>query len=219
MASSDLIIFDYDGVVADSEILNNIALAEVLTAAGLPTTTDHVIERYMGKRWIDFSHEIVAQVDGMDGNRILADWTSLCRSRAETSLASIPGVTGFVDALNDRPRCIASSSKPDWIEFGLKHMGLAGRMGPIYSAAVHVERGKPHPDLFLYAAHQMQADPACVTVIEDSPTGVTGAVAAGMRVIGLVAGGHVRDGHAERLRAVGAHEIAYSYEDVAALIA
>lgn len=216
MASpAQLIIFDYDGVVADSEILNNRALADILTESGLPTTTEDVIARYMGKRWIDFRDEIAARLPASDMDQLLASWTQLCRQRADTELQAVPGVKDFVQSLGDRPRCIASSSKPDWIAFGLDHMGLAGQMGPIFSAAVHVTRGKPHPDLFLHAANHFRIDPDACLVIEDSPTGVRAAVAAGMPVIGLAAGSHVRDDHADRLRVAGAQHIANSYHDVA----
>ncbi len=218
MARPDLIIFDYDGVVADSEMLNNAVIADVLTAAGVPTTQDQALARYMGKRWRDFKDDVRQQLGGREPDFIHAEWTRQCRCRAETELAAVLGVTDFVDAL-DLPRCIASSSNPQWIEWGLERFGLAGRLGPIFSAAIHVERGKPFPDLFLNAAAAMQADPARTTVIEDSPTGVQAGVAAGMRVIGLVAGGHVRDGHAERLTAAGAHHIARSYDEVVGLIA
>lgn len=218
-ASPRLIIFDYDGVVADSEILNNRALADVLTQAGLPTTVDDVITRYMGKRWIDFRDEIGQRLPEADLDQLLADWTSLCRQRAETDLKAVPGVDAFVQSLGDLPRCIASSSKPDWIAFGLDHVGLSGQMGPIFSAAIHVTRGKPHPDLFLYAAARFGTAPSDCLVIEDSPTGVQGAVAAGMPVIGLAAGGHVRADHAERLRDAGARQVVDSYRAVADLLA
>lgn len=212
-----LIIFDYDGVVADSEILNNRALADVLTRAGLPTSTEDVIARYMGKRWIDIRDDIGERLPGADLDQLLADWTVLCRARALNDLKPVPGVVDFVRHLGDRPRCIASSSKPEWIDFGLDHIGLAGQMGPVFSAAVHVTRGKPHPDLFLHAAAHFEVKPSDCRVIEDSPTGVRAAVAAGMPVIGLGAGGHVRSDHAERLRAAGATMIAKSYAEVAAL--
>lgn len=213
----DLIIFDYDGVVADSELLNNAALAEVLTGIGLPTTTDEAIAIYMGKRWLDCRPLIEARLQGPCPDTVHADWTRLCHERASSALTAVPGLTAFVDGL-EAPRCIASSSPPDWIELGLARFGLTGRMGPVFSAAVHVTRGKPHPDLFLHAAAEMRADPARTVVIEDSATGVLAGVAAGMRVVGLCAGGHIRDGHAERLTAAGAHDIALSWEDVARLI-
>ena len=217
MRDPDLIIFDYDGVVADSELLNNAALAEVLTGIGLPTTTDQSIATYMGKRWLDCLPLIEARLGGPCPETVVTEWTRLCHTRAGTHLTPVAGLTDFMSE-RGHARCIASSSPPDWIELGLARFGLSGRMGPVFSAAVHVTRGKPHPDLFLHAAAAMDADSGRVVVIEDSPTGVLAGVAAGMRVIGLCAGGHVRDGHAERLTAAGAHHIARSYDEVAQLI-
>ena len=214
---ADLIIFDYDGVVADSELLSNTVLAEVLTGIGLPTTTDEAIATYMGKRWVDFRPLIEARLERTCPDTVHADWTRLCHERANSVLTAVPGMAEFVERL-EGPRCIASSSTPEWIELGLARFGLTGRLGPVFSAAVHVTRGKPHPDIFLYAAAAMNADPGRTVVIEDSATGVLAGVAAGMRVIGLCAGGHIRDGHAEGLEAAGAHEIALSWDDVANLI-
>lgn len=213
----DLIIFDYDGVIADSELLNNAALAEVLTGIGLATTTDEAIATYMGKRWLDCLPLIEARLERACPDGVRADWTRLCHERAGSVLTTVPGLTAFLTP-REEPRCIASSSPPDWIELGLARFGLSGSLGPVFSAAVHVTRGKPHPDLFLHAADAMGADPARTLVIEDSPTGVLAGVAAGMRVIGLCAGGHIRDGHAERLAEAGAHDIAASWDHVSTLI-
>lgn len=91
--------------------------------------------------------------------------------------------------------------------------------GPIFSAAVHVNRGKPHPDLFLFAARVMNVAPSRTLVIEDSPAGVLAGVAAGMTVAGLCAGGHVRNGHAQGLTNAGAHQVFDSYADLEAWIA
>jgi HAD superfamily hydrolase (TIGR01509 family) len=217
MQNPDLIIFDYDGVIADSELLNNAALAEVLTGIGLATTTDEAIAAYMGKRWLDCRPLIEARLGRACPDDVVIEWTRLCHERASTRL---PPVDGLAEFMADRPqaRCIASSSPPDWIELGLSRFGLAGRMGPIFSAAVHVTRGKPHPDLFLHAAEAMGVRPARTVVIEDSTPGVLAGVAAGMQVIGLCAGGHIREGHAEGLTAAGAHAIAWSYDEVASLI-
>ena len=217
MRHPELIIFDYDGVVADSELLNNEALAEVLTAVGLPTTTDDSISTYMGKRWLDCRPLIEARLGGPCPEAVIGEWTRLCHERATTRLEPVAGLTAFM-AEREQPRCIASSSPPEWIELGLARFGLDGRMGPVFSAAVHVTRGKPHPDLFLHASAAMGADPRDTLVIEDSPAGVLAGIAAGMHVIGLCAGGHIRDGHAEALSAAGAHRIAWSYEEVADLI-
>lgn len=217
MRHPELIIFDYDGVIADSELLNNAAFAEVLTAFGLPTTTDEAIATYMGKRWLDCRPLIEARLGRSCPDALVEEWTRLCHHRAATALAPVAGLQDFVAARRQR-RCVASSSPPEWIELGLSRFGMTGRMGPAFSAAVHVTRGKPHPDLFLHAAHTMGASSGRTVVIEDSATGVLAGVAAGMHVIGFCAGGHVRDGHAEALSAAGAHRIAFSYEQVAALI-
>lgn len=217
MRQPDLIIFDYDGVVADSELLNSTALAEVLTAIGLPTTTDDAIARYMGKRWLDCRTLVEARLGRPCPDEVVIDWTRLCHERASTQLTPVNGLLAFIET-RQQARCIASSSPPDWIALGLARFGLADRMGPIFSAAVHVSRGKPHPDIFLHAAEAMSARPDRTVVVEDSPSGVLAGVAAGMHVIGLCAGGHVRDGHAEALTQAGAHRIAWSYDDVASLI-
>lgn len=217
MRQPDLIIFDYDGVVADSELLNNAAMAEVLTAIGLPTTTDEAIARYMGKRWLDCRPLVEARLGQPCPDEVVVDWTRLCHERASTQLTPVKGLLAFIET-REQARCIASSSPPDWIALGLARFGLADRMGPIFSAAVHVSRGKPHPDIFLHAADAMRARPDRTVVIEDSPSGVQAGVAAGMHVIGLCAGGHVRDGHAEALTQAGAHRIAWSYDEVAHLI-
>jgi HAD superfamily hydrolase (TIGR01509 family) len=214
----DLIIFDYDGVVADSELLNNAALAEVLTGIGLPTSTDDAIAAYMGKRWLDCRPLIETQLNGPCPDTVHGEWTRLCHERASSVLTTVPGLAEFVEGL-EHPRCIASNATPEWIELGLARFGLTDRMGPVFSAAVHVTRGKPHPDLFLHAAAATNADPARTVVIEDSTAGVLAGVAAGMRVIGLCAGGHIRDGHAEALVAAGAHHIALDWDDVTRMIA
>lgn len=218
MSRFDLVIFDFDGVVADSELLNNQAMAEVLTELGLPTTLDDALANYMGRRWLDCVPDIEARLGRPCPDTALGDWTRLCHARAATDLTAVPGAADFMADLT-LPRCIASSSPPAWIELGLKTLGIApAHAGPIYSGAVHVTRGKPHPDLFLHAAAELGVAPDRTLVIEDSPAGVQAGAAAGMTVIGLLAGGHIRDGHGARLAAAGAHHLLTDYAAVAAFI-
>ena len=213
--SFDLVIFDYDGVIADSELLNNRIMAEMLTEIGLPTTPDQAIDLYMGKRWLDCLPLIEAQLGRPCPDDFQDDWSRRCIERAAIELRPVPGVIDFVADLAV-PRCIASSSEPPWIETGLSQFGLTDAFnGALFSAAVHVTRGKPHPDIYLHAARAMRAHPDRILVIEDTPTGVRAGVAAGMTVVGLCAGGHVRDGHAERLLDAGAHRVVESYSEVA----
>lgn len=214
----DLIVFDYDGVVADSELLNNLVLSELLTECGLATSLDDALSTYMGKRWLDCLPLIEARMGGPCPGHFHGEWTRRCHERAAAELNPVAGFLDFLAARSER-RCIASSSPAAWIEMGLERFGVAASFdGPIFSAAVHVTRGKPHPDLFLHAASTMNVDPGRALVIEDTPTGVRAGVAAGMTVVGLCAGGHIRDGHPERLRAAGAHHVAFDYAGVAGLI-
>jgi len=170
-------------VVADSEMLNNLVQADLLNGIGLPTSLDYS----------------------------LRDWFIHCGQRYQTELRPVNGFDPFLASRTEK-RCIASSSPPDWIAMGLDLFGSADAFdGRIFSGAVHVQRGKPHPDIFLYAAAAMQVAPDRALVIEDSPAGVMGGVAAGMTVVGLCAGGHIRDGHADSLKAAGAHHIFDSY--------
>jgi HAD superfamily hydrolase (TIGR01509 family) len=217
----DGIIFDFDGVLLESEYAGNLQIAEYLTRIGHPTTAEHSMTHFMGlagpaflkaiEDWIgrplpeDF-HVVRAEEDA----RVLAE-----------GLEAVAGAIAFIETLpSDLPKAIASSSRTHWIETHLDHLKLRRHFsGMIFSGAEHVARGKPAPDLYLLAAERMGVDIARCVIIEDSPVGVTGAVASGAEVIGLCAGRHCTPGHAGRLRALGVHHVAASFEEVAALIA
>jgi HAD superfamily hydrolase (TIGR01509 family) len=210
----ELIIYDFDGVIADSETVCNVVLAEMLTAVGLPTTLEDALTHYCGRRWVD----CLAGAEQRLGRPLPADFgrrrEAEVLQRLSLELEAVPGAGAFIDAFGDVARCIGSSSAPAYIDLCLEKLGLADRFGSrIYSAAVHVRRGKPHPDLFLHAAAELGVRAAACVVIEDSAHGVEAGVAAGMTVIGLCAGSHVRPGHGDRLRAAGAHYIAKDFDE------
>lgn len=210
----DLVIFDYDGVVADSELLNNTVLVDLLNGIGLPTTLDYSLKTYLGKRWADIRELISDRLGSPCPAHLQDDWLHHCHLRLETDLRPVEGFEHFLGRRSESV-CIASSSPPNWIEPGLTQFGAMETFaGKVYSGSVHVTRGKPHPDLFLYAADDMKVVPQRSVVIEDSPAGVIGAAAAGMTVLGLCAGGHIRDGHADRLKAAGAHHVFESYDQI-----
>jgi HAD superfamily hydrolase (TIGR01509 family) len=120
-------------------------------------------------------------------------------------VTAVAGVEAFLDSVAPVPKAVASSSPTHWLRGSLERFGLAHHFGGrLFSAAEHVERGKPHPDIYLYAAQALGVRPAEVLVIEDTPTGVKSARSAGMTVVGLCAGLHCRPGHGERLREAGA---------------
>lgn len=211
------IIFDFDGVIVDSELLASRSLAECLTNLGYPTTAQESLERYTGQRLRDS----IEAIEHRYACRLPADFPALLSVHFHDHRRQLNAVTGAVAFVRTRKRertAIASSSRLQEIKLSLHTVGLDDHFdGRIFSAA-EIERGKPHPDIFLKAAAGLGEDPRNCIVIEDSPLGVEGAVAAGMTVIGLTAASHCGPNHAERLTAAGAHTIARNYDDVAAFI-
>lgn len=216
----DAIIFDFDGVLIESEHVSSLAVARILTDLGHPTTVRDALDNFTGLGGNDF-HAAVARwigapvPDAFHVARKVED----ARVMAE-GLDAVAGAIAFVTALPaDLPRAIASSSTTLWIDRHLDHLGLRSSFEPhVYSGREHVARGKPAPDIYLHAADALGVSITRSVIIEDSPVGVTGAVASGAYVIGLAAGKHCADGHDVKLRAQGAHEIAYSFAEVAELL-
>ena len=213
-----LIIFDCDGVVADSETLANQLLAESISALGTPTTTDDSIRLFMGRRWEDTKRAIEA----LTGAPLPPDFEEAHRARARgrmrRDVKAVPGLVEFLDMHAHLPRCIASSSSHDWLNHCVDGFGLRQHFGLHLFSATEVANGKPAPDIFLHAADRMRAAPDTCVVLEDSIAGVTGAVAAGMTVIGFLGASHIRDGHGEGLLEAGAHHLAADYAEVARLL-
>jgi HAD superfamily hydrolase (TIGR01509 family) len=194
----ELVIFDCDGVLVDSEPLSNRILAERLTAIGLPTTTEQSMHDYMGRSWKTDQ----AIIEGRLGRPLPEGWSDAYHAEVmaafERELQAVPGVVEALDAIEE-PSCVASSSAHPRIRAALCATGLLARFeGRIFSAT-DVEHGKPAPDLFLHAAASLGAEPGRCAVVEDAPTGVQAARAAGMAVFGYA--GSTRP---ERLEAEGA---------------
>src|SRR5581483_581726 len=199
-----LVIFDCDGVLVDSEVISCRAHAETLTRHGYPITAEQVLQRFLGVS--DREARLIVETEM---RRALPDDFEIEMKQAALQLYAdhlhlIPHVAETVAAIG-LPKCVASSGTPEKIRHGLTRAGLYDRLAPNIFSAVQVKRGKPAPDLFLFAAEQMGAAPARCMVIEDSVAGVTAARAAGMTVLGFCGGSHSRDGHAATLRAAGAH--------------
>ena len=217
----DAIIFDFDGVLLESEYAGNRQIADYLTAKGHPITPEESMANFMGLSGEAF----LAAVEAWIGRTLPGDFHA---ARAEEDarvlaegIEAVAGAVAFIESLPPHlPRAIASSSSSEWIQTHLDHLGLAHHFeGRIFSGHEHVEHGKPAPDIYLHAADAMGVDISRTLIIEDSPVGVTGAVASGAEVIGLCAGSHCPPDHADRLRALGVHHIAMSFEEVAALAA
>lgn len=213
-----MIIFDCDGVLIDSEIISNAADAEAFTANGFPITTREMIARFMGRPkreiWAEIESEMGRPLPAGLIERIEAD----IKRRYREELAAIPGVAAAIAAVGG-PRCVASSSEMSKLRLALEVTGLLPLFDPHVFSASQVARGKPAPDLFLYAAATMAVDPARCLVVEDSQAGVIAARAAGMRVIGFTGGSHSFDGHAEGLIAAGAERTIVHMDALAQVIA
>jgi HAD superfamily hydrolase (TIGR01549 family) len=213
------LIFDFDGVIADSEALANTVLAEFVSDLGHPTTLDDSLGRYAGHRW----DEVVAAIESAVGRPLPAtfshDLKSATLDRFRADLKEVSGAGRFIEKFADVPRCIASSSSIDRLQLCLAVLDLTDKFGGNVFSADMVPRGKPHPDIFLLAAEKLGVSPASCLVIEDSAGGVRAAVAAGMTAVGLCAASHIREGHHLRLRDAGAVHLADSWDEVETIAA
>lgn len=214
------LLFDFDGVLIESEYAGNAHLATALTALGHPLSTEDAMAHFMGLSGEQFLDAIAAwigrpvpdafhAVRDIENARVLAE-----------GVDAVAGALAFLRSLPDSlPRAIVSSSSTRWITTHLAHLGLQDYFGAhIFSGREHVARGKPAPDIYLHAADMLGIDIAQTLIIEDSPVGVTGAVASGGYVVGLCAGKHCASDHGEKLRALGARRIAHGFDEIAALL-
>jgi HAD superfamily hydrolase (TIGR01509 family) len=211
----ELVIFDCDGVLVDSERISNAVLARMLTEEGMATTLAEARRDYQGL----LLSEVISQVQERLGRSLPEGWIEgFEHDRAEVfhrELRPVPGAAETVARISAAgvAVCVASQGKAEKTRLSLGLTGLRGLFpgGALFSA-YSVPRGKPAPDLFLYAAASMGARPSGCVVVEDTPSGVTGAVAAGMRVFGYAA-----DSDEMALRHAGA-EILRSLEDLPVLL-
>jgi HAD superfamily hydrolase (TIGR01509 family) len=209
-ASFDLVIFDCDGVLVDSEVISCRAHAETLTRHGYPITSQQVFDRFLGRSTRQANHEVEAEL----GRPLPEDFHTQLQNELfrafEADLHAVAHIHAALDAIT-QPVCVASSGSPQRMRVTLGHTGLHDRFAPNIFSALQVQNGKPAPDLFLFAAGQMKARPERCVVIEDSVPGVTAACAAGMAVFGFHGGSHCVPGHAATLRTAGA---AVTFDDM-----
>jgi HAD superfamily hydrolase (TIGR01509 family) len=201
----DLVIFDCDGVLVDSEVISCRAHAKVLSRHGYPISVEQVFDRFLGRSTRQARLEIEAEL----GRSLPDDFHSqlqdeLFQSFAAT-LETIPCIDQALAAIG-QPVCVASSGSQERMRVSLGRTGLYDKFAPHIFSAAQVEHGKPAPDLFLFAAAQMATAPERCLVIEDSVAGIAGALAAGMTVFGFHGGSHCRPGYGDTLRAAGAAE-------------
>lgn len=202
----DLVIFDCDGVLVDSEALACVVHADVLTQFGYAISAEQVHERFLGRSAREARQEVEREI-----GRVLPEtYTVQLKATIDRvfgeRLLPVPHIADTLTRLSQRI-CVASSGTPTRIRSSLGTTGLIDYFAPHLFSAMQVERGKPAPDLFLFAAAQMKTPASRCVVIEDSVPGVTAACAANMTVIGFTGGSHCRPGDGERLRGAGAFTV------------
>jgi HAD superfamily hydrolase (TIGR01509 family) len=212
-----LVIFDCDGVLIDSEIIFGRVLGGCLIAAGFPTTIDEAIVLGFGKNRLT----LTAEVEARFGRSLPDGFFETMRQRIdmafERELQVIPGIEDLLAAL-PAPRCVASNSHLDRVRHALSVARLLPLFEPHVFSASQVARGKPAPDLFLFAARQLGAPPDECVVVEDSTIGVEAAIAAGMPVLGFCGGSHCPGDHADQLIAAGCSRVFARMPDLAAFL-
>lgn len=214
----DLIVFDCDGVLVDSEALACVIHAEVLTQHGYAITAEQVHERFLGRSAREARFEVESELGFALPDTYPAHLKAAIDRVFGERLTPIPHIAEILSQLPQRI-CVASSGTPTRIRSSLTTTGLLGTFDPHLFSARQVERGKPAPALFLFAAAQMNTPPVRCLVIEDSVPGVTGASAAGMTVIGFTGGSHCRPGDGNRLLAAGATIVIDDMRELPALAA
>ena len=199
MSTTQLVIFDCDGVLVDSEPVANRMLGQMLRELGLDLTQEQIFESFVG---YSLPH-VLRVIENMLGRappvNFLRDLQARTFEAFATELRAMPGIEDALDRLG-LPFCVASSGDHEKMRTTLGITGLWPRFAGRIFSVTQVARGKPAPDVYLFAARQLGAEPAACVVVEDTPPGVQAGVAAGMRVFGYCA---YTPEH--KLKAAGAH--------------
>ena len=199
----DLIIFDCDGVLVDSEVISCRSHADVLSRHGYPITQQQVFDRFLGRSTRQANAEVEAELGRALPDHFHVQLQDEQLRSFEADLEAIPHIHSALDSLS-LALCVASSGSHQRMRVTLGRTRLYERFAPNIFSSSQVVNGKPAPDLFLFAASQMNVAPERCLVIEDSVPGVAGGRAAGMAVLGFHGGSHCRPGHGDGLRAAGA---------------
>lgn len=216
----DAIIFDFDGVLLESEFDGNCHLARLLTDLGYPTSVEDALTHFIGLSGGDFIAAIESRIEQKLPQQFY-ELRSIEAARAlREGVAAVAGAVEFVQSLPAKlPKAVASSSSSEWVRTHLKHIGLADAFGThLYSGREHVARAKPAPDLYLHASRRLGVNIGDCVIIEDSEVGAKGALASGAQVVGLVAGSHCLAGHDKRLERLGIRHIAHSFDELRRLL-
>jgi HAD superfamily hydrolase (TIGR01509 family) len=220
MNGFDLIIFDCDGVLVDSEIIAADVESKLLTDAGYPISTEEMAERFAGMTWKNILLQVEREANIPLSASLLDKSEKLLDLRLERDVQAVPGVEFAVSRL-DLKRCICSNSSSHRLDMMLGKVGLKKLFAlNVFSAKdLGPDRVKPKPDIFLHGAEKMGVSPSKTVVVEDSVHGIHAARAAGMRVIGFTGASHTYSSHADRLTDAGAETVISRMNDLPSVVA
>ena len=192
LQSVELVIFDCDGVIADSEVVSANVLIAGLLAYDIRIDTDYVFRNFVGRSFPVVAGIIAERFGVALPPTFVGDYRAALRDAFADGLRTTPGLLDMLGQLAC-PACVATSSSAPRAANTLEALGLADRFNANVFTASEVARGKPAPDLFLLAASEMSVPPERCLVIEDSAVGVEAGLAAGMRVWRYAGGSHIAD--------------------------
>lgn len=221
MLKPDLVIFDFDGTLVDSEIIAARVEADLLTKAGAPITAEEMCEQYAGLTFKDILLRMERTASVPLQASLIGEAETLVDRKLRQQVRPIEGAAAALARL-PLPRCICSNSRTERIRFMLEKTGLDRLFQPdhIFSALdTPSGRTKPAPDVFLHVAATLGVAPEACIVIEDSVHGIHGARAAGMRVIGFTGATHTFPGHSDALTDAGAETVIRRWADFGAVLA
>jgi HAD superfamily hydrolase (TIGR01509 family) len=209
----ELIIFDCDGVLIDSEVIANRVDVDLLATLEIHIGFEEYMEISLGKTL----HDTMLELEKRFNKKLPADYPEQVLAYKKLAFSKeLKAINGISELLKNLhlPKAVASGSSPERLEHSLKVTNLWSYFDPHIYSATMVKHGKPAPDLFLFTAEKFKASPSKILVIEDSTSGVQAAVAAGMTAIGFTGGSHIKDGHAERLYKLGASKVFSRMQDI-----
>ncbi|MFC5584053.1 HAD family hydrolase [Nitratireductor kimnyeongensis] len=220
MPAPELVIFDCDGVLVDSEIIASRVEAKVLTEAGFEITPEELARRYAGLTFKDILLSIEENAEAPLQATLIDRAESEVDRKVRKEVKPLEGVHEAVAGVTV-PKCVCSNSSHERVEAMLSRTRLLPFFKDhIYSSLeTPTRQPKPAPDVFLFAAEKFGAATGRCFVIEDSVHGIAGAKAAGMRVIGFTGGSHIQPGHADLLMEAGAETVIHRHQDLNGVVA
>lgn len=219
MSKPQLILFDCDGVLVDSEYIAAQVGSELLTDAGYPISPEEIAERFAGLTWPNILMEVEREASMPISATLIDKSRKIMKERIQKELLTVDSIEEIASQIS-YPKAICSNSTSGSLELMLKRSSLYETFAPhIFSAReVGNKEPKPSPNVYLYAAQQFDAAPERCFVIEDSSHGIQAACAAGMRVIGFTGGAHTYPGHADKLTEAGAETVIARHRDLPTVI-